>query len=395
MSILRLNRIQRAFARRGLDTDVDNGINSLHRMVIENLKEDIFSDTGDLRGFVLRVEPSLERPPSKSWHADLFSVDESKQHSSIFGVKVRIPEVHSYLPNPIRLLSEKAEYDPSQIDRVIDMHPTFICKDYNLANDLPSIGDIVYVDFVDKKNWREGIYKGKVFDKPTGISTYSPSDAFDRYFDDPRNIPGCTPPAPGNTKGAEPAAADHIPEFCEPAPYASTTDVCKTDPNCGWYKGKPIKGFAKLLIGKGNERMLPETRKAFDELNEIAIKEGLKPFGITVAFRSYAYQQELVDRYAAGDPKVYTPSQPGKSNHHVGTAIDVKLATGTVRRNQIEFLRKYAKEAGFRWAGEGDPVHIELLDTASVVRQAKAKIKKQEAEQIAGGLGVRRQPGEF
>jgi hypothetical protein len=378
--VLKLNNFQRALSKRNLDTDVDSGLSSLHRMVIESLKEDIFSKTGDLRGFVLRVEGMLEKPPSKSFIADQFDSEESKNYSYIFGVKVRIPELHSYLPNPMRVISNKAEdpeFDVKKIDRLIDMHPTFICRDYKLANDLPTIGDIVYVDFVDKTNWREGIYKGKVFEQSPGINLFKFGAAVDRYFDRV-GTPSCIPPSQGDAKGAKPNVNNHIPEFCEPVPLDIPGEDCKTDPTCGWHKGKPIKGFTSRLVGSGNRRMLPETKGAFDRLNEIAIREGLAVFGITVAFRTYADQQSLVDRHTAGDPKVYTPSKPGRSNHHAGTAIDVKLAakSSDMRQKQMNFLKKYASKAGFIWAGEKDPVHIELSNTASVVQRIKADLGK-------------------
>ena len=77
-------------------------------------------------------------------------------------VKVRIPELHAMLPDPLigQVMDQK----------IINMYPSFVAVDSGVSNDEPIPGDLVNVGFSDKINMTGPIFFGKVFPEPVGIA---------------------------------------------------------------------------------------------------------------------------------------------------------------------------------------------------------------------------------
>lgn len=83
-------------------------------------------------------------------------------------------------------------------------------------------------------------------------------------------------------------------------------------------------------------------------------------YRITSGRRSTTYQAQLYSRWLAGEPGIYTPAPPGRSQHEKGWAFD--MAQPGVDPQEDEFLATlgaYWRSLGGVWGGEKDPVHFE------------------------------------
>ena len=83
------------------------------------------------------------------------------------------------------------------------------------------------------------------------------------------------------------------------------------------------------------------------------------PYVITSAYRTYADQERLYQRYLAGESGGLPAARPGTSAHELGYAVDI--AQPGVDPLQDPFLRRLGEwwaGAGGTW-GASDPVHFE------------------------------------
>ena len=102
----------------------------------------------------------------------------------------------------------------------------------------------------------------------------------------------------------------------------------------------------------------PPTMDAYLKAAAAASNEGIDLGSqITSTYRSAAKQQELIDRFNAGDPNVFTPAAVGKSPHQQGWSIDMNAGSSA---NQ--WMRKNGGKFGFRWQGDRDPVHFDFMN---------------------------------
>lgn len=80
---------------------------------------------------------------------------------------------------------------------------------------------------------------------------------------------------------------------------------------------------------------------------------------ITSGYRSVQHQQELVNRFKAGDPQVMNPLPPGKSLHNnvnwLGNPDSLAMDMDT---NTPETAGAIARSIGMHWAGMKDYVHF-------------------------------------
>lgn len=87
-----------------------------------------------------------------------------------------------------------------------------------------------------------------------------------------------------------------------------------------------------------------------------ALEDKYGPIFITSAGRTVAQQQDLIDRYDAGDPNVYMPYRPPEGSPHVqdgGIAVDIY---------NFRDDRAKMEEFGFQWTyGMDDPVHYDFI----------------------------------
>lgn len=87
-----------------------------------------------------------------------------------------------------------------------------------------------------------------------------------------------------------------------------------------------------------------------------ALEDKYGPIVINSAGRTVQQQQELIDRWLAGDPNVYMPYRPAEGSPHVrngGIAVDIYNYTDD---------RAKMEEFGFQWTyGMDDPVHYDYI----------------------------------
>ena len=81
----------------------------------------------------------------------------------LLAIKVRIPFLDSMLPDPFKT-------EPLLDWDVVQLYNTFVAADEEISGDVPSIGDIVRVDYDDRTTRRGGVYLGKVFENPIGLA---------------------------------------------------------------------------------------------------------------------------------------------------------------------------------------------------------------------------------
>ena len=102
----------------------------------------------------------------------------------------------------------------------------------------------------------------------------------------------------------------------------------------------------------------PPTMKAWKKAVNRAAKDGINlPMSVTSSYRSPEQQQALIDAAQAGDPNAISPAAVGTSPHGQGWAVDVDYYS-----KANEWMRDKGTKFGFKWQGEGDPVHFDFYN---------------------------------
>ena len=102
----------------------------------------------------------------------------------------------------------------------------------------------------------------------------------------------------------------------------------------------------------------PPTMKAWKKAVNRAAKDGINlPMSVTSSYRSPEQQQALIDAAQAGDPNAISPAAVGTSPHGQGWAVDVDYYS-----KANEWMRDKGSKFGFKWQGEGDPVHFDFYN---------------------------------
>ena len=102
----------------------------------------------------------------------------------------------------------------------------------------------------------------------------------------------------------------------------------------------------------------PSTMKAWKRVVNAAAKDGINlPMGVTSSYRSPEQQQALIDAAQAGDPNAISPAAVGTSPHGQGWAVDIDYYS-----KANEWMRDKGSKFGFKWQGEGDPVHFDFYN---------------------------------
>jgi len=182
-----LNPVSEPRTAKRFDSKHTSALGAIREVVVGHYTPDALASTGPYKGVVLRVEEDMDQnnPAPGNWLATVFGgtgmfsfltvPKKLKQY------KVRIPELHSTLPIPDKFASSPTEVGTHQ--KIIDMYPTFVAKDSNVAQ--ASHGDLVWVDFGHKGNMDDPTFLGPVFPPPeagggggSGAGAGSASDAF-------------------------------------------------------------------------------------------------------------------------------------------------------------------------------------------------------------------------
>lgn len=198
-----------------------------HKMVEQYLSPSGFDQSqGPLRGIVLRIETDNVDSGFGPFHGlqDVSKLDLVK-------IKVRIPELHPF-PDP-------SVYGPSGEDGVISLYPTFIAINSDIS--APAVGDIVYVDYGDRKNFEDPKYYGPVFKVPIfgGINVVETTV---NIFDDLFNAANDLKDFINNDTGE--------PQILTPNPNIDiTTNIIRSIRNF-WQGDKP---WGPVLLGNSNK----------------------------------------------------------------------------------------------------------------------------------------------
>lgn len=143
-----------------LDPNHFSGIDNLKKSALETTQPKLLKKIiGPIKGVVLKrketpVGTEANKPPDNSWLSSLFG-DSAVPNLPIY--YVRIPEFHSHLPEP----EDYANCDAS----IAILYPEFIAMKEG-PDMIANPGDLVWVDFIDRENFSEPIFIGKIVNPP-------------------------------------------------------------------------------------------------------------------------------------------------------------------------------------------------------------------------------------
>ena len=101
----------------------------------------------------------------------------------------------------------------------------------------------------------------------------------------------------------------------------------------------------------------PPTANAWEKAVNAAKKDGINlPRHVTSSYRNDEEQAALVMAAKDGKKYVVNPAKPGQSAHGQGWAIDIMSPSPA-----NDWMRMNAKQFGFEWQGEKDPVHFDFI----------------------------------
>jgi hypothetical protein len=211
-----LNQIEKPNTAITYDPTDTTVMGAMRNILKDQYNNKVFDNVGTLKGIVLRVEPGQDDSANSIW-ASLpgMTTKPLKQ------LKVRIPEIHSALPEP-SLYGDVPE-GPHQ--NIIDLYPTFTANDEEASKEDINVGDVVTVDFADRNNLTQPVYIKKIASGPgtagdtasnkTGIYTPGETTEGSRCFDESNGLRGdasnTAPPANAPLiRGCEPSSGGYL-----------------------------------------------------------------------------------------------------------------------------------------------------------------------------------------
>lgn len=161
-----LNQIEKPNTAITYDPNNTTVMGALRNILKDQYNNKVFENVGQLKGIVLRVEPGRDNSANSIWSSLKGMITKPLKQ-----LKVRIPEIHSALPEPA--LYGDVPKGPHQ--GIIDLYPTFTANDEDASKENISVGDIVIVDFADKNNLTQPVYIKKFADGAGSAGTTNPS----------------------------------------------------------------------------------------------------------------------------------------------------------------------------------------------------------------------------
>lgn len=334
-----LNKISRTNVGPMYDPIVTSGVDTLKNQVASEFQYDTINSLGQLRGICIGIVPLYASNVPDSWINRIFR-PSGENPNPLLAIKVRIPFMDSMLQDPF---STTPPLDWS----VVRTYNTFVAANEEISRDIPSIGDIVNVDYEDRTTRTGGIYLGKVFENPIGLDIQESSK---KYFD-----------AAGNRLiGHEPTATNgYIGPAWVPDSPGSLQNKCQrgTPPNTGG-KSFSLRGFVKgqqyTFEATKVGAWIMDVRAATDFIRmRDAASRANPPVNIRIvsAFRTMQEQEHLYCKYKNEGGNAANP--PGHSNHQSGVALDfntIGLGGSKTRGTGVvyEWLAKNAETFGFK-----------------------------------------------
>ena len=147
-----------------------NPINTMAKIAGQSFIPNVLNATGPYKGIVLRKYEIGSTPTAEGFLQKLgeriFGTEDAV--AVLSAIKVLIPEIHSCHPYPSQFdHGDSSDKGPHQ--KIIDMYPTFVATDDMVPP--PQVGDLVWVDFIDKTEHRAGIYLRPVHVSNQNLST--------------------------------------------------------------------------------------------------------------------------------------------------------------------------------------------------------------------------------
>jgi len=156
-----LNDVSRTNVGPTYNPDTTSGVDSLKNSLETHYSYDIMSGLGSLKGICIGITQLYDKDGGEGWMSRMFSSTKENPRP-LLAIKVRIPFLDSMLPDPLNPMDGEPYLDWG----IIQLYNTFVAADEEISGDIPSIGDIVRVDYDDRTTRRGGIYLGKVFENP-------------------------------------------------------------------------------------------------------------------------------------------------------------------------------------------------------------------------------------
>jgi len=127
--------------------------------VEQAFSEDVLEDTGPYKAIVLRVEVKpVPRVQTETFQHHLSPGSKKYVRGPrpmLIHLKCRIPELHAHLKAPRKGNTDDPNYPDHHL---IEPHPTFTAISDSALMAKVKVGDVVIVDFADRKNFTEPIY---------------------------------------------------------------------------------------------------------------------------------------------------------------------------------------------------------------------------------------------
>jgi len=157
-----LNKLKTKTFSRKIDGEAirdDDQQSQIRNFVTKAFEEDVLEDTGPWKAIVLRVEVNpVPRVKTESFQHHLSPAGKSHvrgQSPMLVHLKCRIPELDMHLPIPRTGNTDDPKYPDHHI---IDLYPTYTAMSDSTIMAKVKVGDIVIVDYADRKNFAEPIY---------------------------------------------------------------------------------------------------------------------------------------------------------------------------------------------------------------------------------------------
>ena len=266
------------------------------------------SNMGPLVGICLRFDGFMNHGSNAAaftWaqkHAELI---EGERPPRLMQVRVRIPEIHSWLPIPTELpLATEIHKD----HEIINMYPLFLAKTENIdGNNPPGRGELVWVDFQNKETLEGPIYLGQVRQSTTTIPSKKNNNSKDPHKGKGTRGKGSNPTGEGGP-------ADH---GAGSAKVGETARLPYDSESSAYEQLKPSDGVRPRLAKQENQYGVPATIEA---IKNIGLQYSKKASG--AGGKSFLVGN--ISRNGGGDLE-------GHESHKKGIDVDIGFPWKTVK----------------------------------------------------------------
>jgi|10_taG_2_1085330.scaffolds.fasta_scaffold24183_3 hypothetical protein len=362
----RLNSILAPFSLRYYDQSTTSWAGTLNRVLDNSFSADAFSAQGRIKAICLRVE-ATPFAPADSWVKQVYTDNEDSAKLWL-SVKARIPELHSHLCDPFAIDVQR-EYCCGGIHGLIEMYPTFLSRfplGENGFTSVPAAGEIIEVDFDDRKNFTNPTYIGRIGTANLVDGNLSASPGVANTFKE-------------SLSNADLRITDGETGAGLPGNSELTTPKADIEDGSKWLRSD-IEDSSKWTQKKKLESM----NKAFAQKVELIIKRlrvrGFQP-KIFFGWRSLSAQRHLFNR---GKSKLlfsfHTATLNDKPNSYAADIIDRRWGwtKGNVYQRESFWaaLGEEARKEGLIWGGDWtgfkDLAHVQFYPNSKL-----SKIKKE------------------